>query len=74
VPEGFAHGFMVVSEVAEFTYKCTDFYHPEHEGGIIWNDPDIAINWPLDKVDGVLLSDKDKQLKTFKEITDSLNF
>ncbi len=69
VPEGFAHGFMVVSDVAEFTYKCTDFYHPEDEGGIIWNDPDIAIEWPLDKVEEILLSEKDKQLKTLKEIT-----
>jgi len=43
IPEGFAHGFLVLSDEAEFTYKCTDFYHPEDEGGIIWNDPDIGI-------------------------------
>ena len=62
VPAGFAHGFLVTSEEAEFLYKCTDFYHPNDEGGLIWNDPDIGIAWPLDKVDRVLLSDKDKLL------------
>lgn len=67
VPEGFAHGFLVLSDMAVFTYKCTDFYHPEDEGGILWNDPDININWPLDKVNEVILSEKDKKWKTFKE-------
>jgi dTDP-4-dehydrorhamnose 3,5-epimerase len=46
VPEGFAHGFLVLSETAEFLYKTTDYYAPEFERAIIWNDPDIAINWP----------------------------
>ena len=46
VPEGFAHGFLVLSERAEFCYKCTDFYHPEDEGGLAWNDPSIGIVWP----------------------------
>ena len=46
IPEGFAHGFLVLSDVAEFCYKCTDFYHPGDEGGLAWNDPDIAIEWP----------------------------
>ena len=46
IPRGFAHGFLVLSEYAEFAYKCDDFYHPEDEGGLIWNDPDIAIEWP----------------------------
>lgn len=46
VPEGFAHGFLVLSEVAEFCYKCTDFYHPGDEGGLAWNDPEIGICWP----------------------------
>lgn len=45
IPEGFAHGFLVLSESATFTYKCTDFYHPEDEGGLIWNDPAIGIDW-----------------------------
>jgi len=67
VPEGFAHGFLVLSEVAEFTYKCTDFYDPSDEGGILWNDLDIGIEWPIGDVDEVLLSDKDKQWKTLKE-------
>jgi dTDP-4-dehydrorhamnose 3,5-epimerase len=48
VPEGFAHGFLVLSETAEFLYKTTDFYSPEHEVTICWNDPDIGIEWPLD--------------------------
>lgn len=60
VPEGFAHGFLVLSDEAEFTYKCTDFYYPEFEAGIMWNDPDINITWPIEKVGEVLLSEKDK--------------
>lgn len=46
IPEGFAHGYLVLSDVAEFCYKCTDFYHPGDEGGIAWNDPEIGIAWP----------------------------
>ncbi len=46
IPRGFAHGFLVLSEHAEFTYKCDDFYHPEDEGGLMWNDPAIGIDWP----------------------------
>ncbi|MCC8046986.1 MAG: dTDP-4-dehydrorhamnose 3,5-epimerase [Clostridiales bacterium] len=46
ISEGFAHGFLVLSDVAEFCYKCTDFYHPGDEGGLAWNDPQIGINWP----------------------------
>lgn len=61
VPEGFAHGFLVLSDEAEFVYKCTDFYHPEFEGGILWNDSDIGIKWPMDGIEEVLLSDKDKK-------------
>lgn len=61
VPEGFAHGFVVLSEEAEFTYKCTDFYDPSDEGGLLWNDPDINIAWPLDNIEEVLLSEKDKK-------------
>lgn len=67
VPEGFAHGFMVLSDEAEFTYKCTDFYDPEDEGGILWNDPDIGIKWPIDNVEEVVLSEKDKNWKTLSE-------
>ncbi len=67
VPEGFAHGFVVLSDEAEFTYKCTDFYHPEFEGGILWNDPEIGIIWPLEGIGELCLSDKDRKLKTLAE-------
>lgn len=69
VPKGFAHGFLVLSDEAEFVYKCTDFYNGEEEGGIIWNDPDIAIDWPLEGIgeENILLSDKDKLWKPMKE-------
>lgn len=62
IPRGFAHGFLVLSEYAEFAYKCDDFYHPEDEGGLRWNDPSIGIVWPA--VDDIILSDKD-QLNPF---------
>lgn len=58
IPRGFAHGFVVLSETAVFAYKCDDFYHPEDEGGIMWNDPDINIEWPYHGE--LLLSEKDK--------------
>ncbi len=60
IPEGFAHGFLVLSDEAEFCYKCTDFYHPEDESGIIWNDPDIGIEWPMAGIDELIISEKDK--------------
>lgn len=65
IPRGFAHGFIVMSEYAEFAYKCDDFYHPEDEGGIIWNDPDINVDWP--NVGEILLSEKDKKNPTLRE-------
>lgn len=68
IPEGFAHGFVVLSDEATFTYKCTDFYAPGHEGGIMWNDPDVAIEWPLDGIDNIILSEKDKVHPTLKEL------
>jgi dTDP-4-dehydrorhamnose 3,5-epimerase len=61
VPSGFAHGFVVLSESAEFLYKTTDFYAPEHERCIAWDDPDIGIEWPLEG--DPLLSEKDRQGK-----------
>ncbi len=67
VPEGFAHGFLVLSDEAEFIYKCTNFYNADDEGGILWNDPDIGIEWPVDDIDEVILSEKDEQLKPLKE-------
>lgn len=57
VPPGFAHGFVVLSDVADFEYKCTDYYDPLDEGGILWNDPDLGICWP---VENPILSDKDE--------------
>lgn len=68
VPEGFAHGFLVVSDEAVFNYKCTDFYAPEYDSGLLWNDPEVGIEWPLDGVDELLLSEKDKAQKTLKEL------
>ncbi len=65
IPRGFAHGFLVLSETAVFNYKCDDFYHPNDEGGIIYNDPDIGIEWP--EVDcELVLSEKDKKHETLK--------
>jgi len=67
IPEGFAHGFLVLSDTAEFCYKCTDFYHPNDEGGIIWNDPDIDIHWPIPKDMKLIISEKDINWKGIKE-------
>ena len=66
VPPGFAHGFMVLSESAEFRYKCTDYYAPEDEHAILWNDSDLAIDWPLVAGEPIL-SAKDNQAKSFKD-------
>ncbi len=66
IPEGFAHGFLVLSETAEFVYKCTDVYDPSSEGGIPWDDPSIAIKWPALE-DGYKTSEKDKLHPSFKE-------
>ena len=60
VPEGFAHGFVVLSETAEFLYKTTDYYAPEHERCLAWNDPAVGIEWPLDGLGEPLLSGKDR--------------
>lgn len=65
IPRGFAHGFVVVSDYAEFAYKCDEVYHPEDEGGLIWNDPDIGIEWP--EVGEVILSEKDKKNPTLAQ-------
>jgi len=67
VPPGFAHGFIVISESADFLYKCTDFYLPEHERCIRWDDPDLAIDWPLPKDFKPLLSAKDAAGLAFKQ-------
>jgi dTDP-4-dehydrorhamnose 3,5-epimerase len=68
IPPGFAHGFLVLSGTAVFAYKCTDFYHPEDEGGIIWNDPALNITWP-DLGMTYQLSEKDKKLPFWADIT-----
>ena len=60
IPRGFAHGFVVVSDYAQFAYKCDEFYHSEDEGGLLWNDSDINISWP--KLDEIILSEKDKKI------------
>ena len=65
IPEGFGHGFVVLSEMAEFLYRTTDYYAPEHERCIIWNDPDIGIRWPVDYAP--LLSEKDGRGTAFRE-------
>ena len=68
IPKNFAHGFLVLSDHAEFTYKCTELYHPNDEGGIIYNDPDIGINWPVDEGMELIFSEKDKKWPTLKEL------
>ena len=67
VPPGFAHGFVVTSEQAEFVYKCTSYYAPEFEHTLMWNDPELAIPWPLEGIEEVLLSEKDRAGKLLKE-------
>jgi dTDP-4-dehydrorhamnose 3,5-epimerase len=64
VPTGFAHGFCVLSDFADFVYKCTELYHPEHDRGVAWNDPDIGVRWP---VTDPLLSQKDQRLPRLKD-------
>ena len=65
IPAGFAHGFCVLSDTALFSYKCTDFYSPTDEKGVLWSDPDIGIEWPLDDP---LLSDKDEKYPCVKNL------
>ena len=73
IPRGFAHGFLVLSDTAEFCYKCDDIYHPNDEGGLMWNDPAIGIEWPALQGDDtfdeskIILSDKDKIHPAFKK-------
>ena len=76
IPKGFAHGFLVISDVAEFVYKVDDFYHPNDEGGVIWNDPDLNIDWPLSKIGGksnLILSEKDQKWPQMYESATLLN-
>ncbi len=70
IPKNFAHGFLVLSDYAEFAYKCTDFYHPNDEGGIIWNDPDIGIAWPIPEGAQLIMSEKDPKWGGLAEYTE----
>ncbi len=67
VPPGFAHGFFVLSEFAEFQYKCTEYYAPEHERCLLWNDPYVAVKWPISTGNVPLLSEKDSRGSSFAE-------
>jgi dTDP-4-dehydrorhamnose 3,5-epimerase len=67
IPEGFAHGFLVLSDEAEFCYKCTDFYHLGDEGGLAWNDPEIGVEWPLEEGVDLIISEKDQKWKGLKD-------
>ncbi len=67
IPEGFAHGFYVMSDVAVFAYKCTDFYHPGDEGGMLWSDPEIGIEWPIEEGTELIISDKDQKWLGIKD-------
>ena len=67
IPKGFAHGFYVMSDYAEFTYKCSDFYHPNDGGGIKFDDPDIGIKWPFEDKNALILSEKDTKWGGFRE-------
>lgn len=71
IPRGFAHGFLVLSDEAEFTYKCDDIYNPNAEGGLAWNDKDVNIKWPMEKIkeDELLTSEKDSKWPTLKELS-----
>jgi dTDP-4-dehydrorhamnose 3,5-epimerase len=67
VPPGFAHGFMVISDAAEMVYKCTDYYAPDDEYSLLWNDPSLKIDWPMAGIDAPILSDKDRQGHLFND-------
>jgi dTDP-4-dehydrorhamnose 3,5-epimerase len=69
MPRGFAHGFVALSEIAEIEYAVDNSYAPDHEGGVIWNDPDLAIPWPIEQP---VLSEKDKKLPALRDLRDSL--
>lgn len=71
IPRGFAHGFLVLSDTAEFTYKCDDVYNHEAEGGLAWNDPDVGIEWPMEGLqkEDILTSEKDGKWPSLKELS-----
>ena len=67
IPKGFAHGFLALEEGTLFSYLCGDRYDPDSDGGILWNDPELNVQWPLDKVERVIVSEKDQGLPTFSQ-------
>uniref|UniRef100_UPI003F7787A4 dTDP-4-dehydrorhamnose 3,5-epimerase n=1 Tax=Escherichia coli TaxID=562 RepID=UPI003F7787A4 len=67
IPEGFAHGFLALSDECIVCYGCTELYHPEYDSGIPWDDPDIGIDWPLEMVDDLIISEKDRNWKPLRE-------
>lgn len=71
IPEGFAHGYLVLSQTAKFAYKCSDFYHPGDEGGLLWNDPDVGIDWPIEPGTELIIAKRDENWKTLKEHRES---
>ena len=75
VPKGFAHGFLTLEDETEFQYKCTDYYAPEYDSGIIWNDKNILIEWPFEEyeinIEDLSLSEKDKKQQSFEEFVES---
>lgn len=73
IPKNFAHGFVVLSDYAEFVYKCSDFYHPNDEGGIRWDDEELAIQWQIPEGMELILSEKDTKWGSFREYTMSRN-
>jgi dTDP-4-dehydrorhamnose 3,5-epimerase len=68
VPKGCAHGYLALTETVVLAYKCSDFYHPEDEGGLIWNDPDVGILWPLEGIGEPRLSEKDRRMPGLKNL------
>ena len=72
IPEGFAHGFLALENNTVFSYQCTGKYDPIASEGILWNDPTLNINWPLSRVDKVIVSEKDKRLQTFMQFKNKL--
>ena len=68
IPKNFAHGFLVLSETAEFCYKCSDFYHANDEGGLLWSDPDIGVEWPIPEGMELIISEKDQRWGGIKEL------
>lgn len=72
IPPGFAHGFISLEDNTHFFYKCTEYYHPEDDFGIVWNDLEINIDWPLKDINEIVVSEKDSRLPSFREVREIL--